>query len=396
MNDVYVIDALRSPIGRYGGRLAHERPDDLLAHVLERLVHRTGVDAGEIDEVAAGCANQAGEDNRDVARMALLIAGYPTSVPGVTLNRLCGSGLAAVTHGFRAIALGEAEIVVAAGVESMTRAPYVIAKSDTPFERGGPVVHDTSLGWRFVNPRLAKQHPPIAMGETAENLVDLFSIARDDADAFALRSHERALAAWDEGRYDDHVVSVETRDGVVARDEGPRVDTSLEKLSKLRPAFRDAGTVTAGNSSSLNDGAGATLLASSAAVDRLGLTPLARIAATGQAGVDPSIMGIGPVPATRRALERAGWQLGDLDTVELNEAFAAQCLAVIGELGLSLDVVNPDGGAIALGHPLGMSGIRLVATVAHRMNREDGVRRGVATACVGVGQGESILLESVS
>lgn len=397
--EAWIVEAVRTPIGRLGGLLSSVRPDDLLAHSLRSVVERAGVDPSEVEEVVAGCANQAGEDNRNVARMALLLAGFPDHVPGLTVNRLCASGLAAVTHAYRSIKLGEAEVVVAGGVESMSRAPYVMAKPDAPFKRGAPEIADTSLGWRFVNPVLAAMHPPIPMGETAERLVDRYGITRQAQDDFALRSHRLALQAWDEGRYEDHVVPVEVtirrQTTVVERDEGPRPDTSRDALDRLKPAFRDDGTVTAGNSSSLNDGAGAVLVASTEACDRLGLTPLARIVSTAQAGVDPSEMGIGPVPATRTALKRAGWDLNELDTVEINEAFAAQCLAVLEELPIPLSKVNPDGGAIALGHPLGMSGIRLVATVAHRMRRDPSIRRGLATACVGVGQGESILLERI-
>jgi 3-oxoadipyl-CoA thiolase len=397
---VYLVDAVRTPIGRYGGALATVRPDDLLAHALEALVARTRIDPADVDEVVAGCANQAGEDNRNVARMSALLAGFPIAVPGVTVNRLCASGLAAVTHAYRAIAVGEGDLFVAGGVESMSRAPYVMAKPDRAFMNGGPEVVDSALGWRFVNPRMAAMHPPIAMGETAENLVDTYAISREDQDAFALRSHELALAAWKDGRYDDHVVPVEIpqRRGepvVVDRDEQPRADTSMEALARLRPAFRDGGTVTAGNASSLNDGAGAVLVASEDACERHDLTPVARIVATGQAGVDPSTMGIGPVPASRIALDRAGWTVDDLDTFELNEAFAAQCLAVLADLPVPLERVNPDGGAIALGHPLGMSGVRLVATVLHRMRRDAQVARGLVSLCVGVGQGESMLVEAV-
>jgi len=398
---VFVVDAVRTPLGRYAGALAAVRPDDLLALTLRAILTRNHVDSAEVDEVAAGCAGQAGEDNRNVARMALLLAGYPSTVPGVTVNRLCASGLSAVVHGFRAIALGEADVVVAGGVESMTRAPYVLAKGDRAFAGGPPEIHDSSLGWRFVNPRLAAMHPPLAMGETAENLVERYGISRKDQDRFALRSHQLALAAWEEGRYQDHVLSVEVpqRRGdpiIVDRDEGPRPDTSLEALARLRPAFREGGSVTAGNSSTMNDGAGAVLLASGAACERLKLEPVVRVVASGQAGVDPSLMGIGPVPATRIALQRAGWQLEDLDTVELNEAFAAQVLAVLNDLPIPLDKLNLDGGAIALGHPLGMSGIRLVATLLHRMRRNPGIGKGLATACIGVGQGESILFERAS
>jgi 3-oxoadipyl-CoA thiolase len=398
---VYLVDGVRTPIGRYGGALASVRPDDLLADAFRALVARTGIDPAAVDEVAAGCANQAGEDNRNVARMSSLLAGFPIEVPGITLNRLCASGLAAVTHAYRAIAVGEGDLFVAGGVESMSRAPYVMAKPDRAYKNGAPDVVDSALGWRFVNPKLGELHPPIPMGETAENLIDQYELGREEQDAFALRSHERALAAWQAGRYDDHVIPVEIpqRKGdpvTVDRDEQPRADTSLEKLARLRPAFRDGGTVTAGNSSSLNDGAGAILVASEDAVAQHGLTPLARIVATGQAGVDPATMGIGPVPASRKALDRAGWKVEELDSFELNEAFAGQCLAVLRELPVELDRVNTDGGAIALGHPLGMSGVRLVATMIHRMRRDADVRRGLVSLCVGVGQGESMLLESVA
>ena len=395
----FLVDGIRTPIGRYGGALATVRPDDLLAVVLREILERHDLDPAEVDEVVAGCANQAGEDNRNVARMSLLLAGYPIEVPGITVNRLCASGLAAVVHAYRMVAVGEADLVVAGGVESMSRAPYVMAKPERAFQNGAPEMHDSALGWRFVNPAMAAMHPPIAMGETAENLVDRYAISREDQDAFALRSHRLALEAWDDQRYDDHVVpvTVPTRRSaaVVDRDEGPRPDTTLEKLAALRPAFRDGGSVTAGNASSLNDGAAAVLVASERACERLGLTPVARVVAAASAGVDPSCMGIGPVPATTKALERAGWGIDDLDTVELNEAFAAQCLAVLADLPVAPEIVNPDGGAIALGHPLGMSGGRLVATLLARMKREPQVRRGLATLCVGVGQGESLLLESV-
>lgn len=395
--EAWVVEAIRTPIGRFGGGLARVRPDDLLSHSLRSVLDRADLDPSNVDEVVAGCANQAGEDNRNVARMALLLAGFPDHVPGLTVNRLCASGLSAVTHAYRSIKLGEADVVVAGGVESMSRAPYVMAKPETAFKRGAPELADSSLGWRFINPALAELHPPIAMGETAERLADRYGISRRAQDEFALRSHHLALQAWDEGRYDDHIVPVEVPDRretvLVDRDESPRPDTSLDALGRLAPAFRDDGTVTAGNASSLNDGAGAVVLASTEACDKLGLSPMSRIVATAQAGVDPSEMGIGPVPATRTALRRAGWDIDDLDAVELNEAFAAQCLAVLEELPVPLERVNPDGGAIALGHPLGMSGIRLIATVAHRMRRDPSVRRGLATACVGVGQGESLLME---
>jgi len=398
-SDVYLVDAVRTPIGRHGGALAPVRPDDLLAIVLRALLERVALDGDRVDEVYAGCANQAGEDNRNVARMAVLLSGMGISVPAVTLNRLCGSGLSAVSAAYRSIAVGEAEVVIASGVESMTRSPIVMAKPSKAFQQGAPEVFDSTIGWRFVNPGMAAMHPPISMGLTAENLADKYDIGREEQDGFALRSHERAVAAQERGFYARHLVPVETRVGkttvLVDSDESPRADASLESLARLRPAFRDGGTVTAGNSSSINDGAGAALLASGAACERWGLRPIARVVGAATAGVDPSVMGIGPVPATRKALARAGWQLEDLDSVELNEAFAAQSLAVLRDLPVPLDKVNPDGGAIALGHPLGMSGLRLVASLLQRMSDDPTVRRGLASLCIGVGQGESLLLESV-
>jgi len=399
VRDVFVVDGVRTPVGRYGGALASVRPDDLLARVLRAIVTRARIEPADVDEVVAGCANQAGEDNRNVARMSLLLAGFPVTVPGVTVNRLCASGLSAVVHAYRAIAVGEGDVIVASGVESMSRAPYVMAKPDAPFKFGAPEIHDSALGWRFTNPRLAAVYPPLGMGETAEVLAEKYDITRDEQDAFALRSHEQATAAWDAGTYDDHVVAIDVpvkrgEPVAVARDEGPRSDTSIEALAKLEPAFVSGGSVTAGNSSPLSDGAGAVLLASGDACERHGLTPIARVVASGQAGVDPSTMGIGPVPATRLALRRASWELESLDSVELNEAFAAQCLAVLRELPIPTERLNPDGGAIAIGHPLGASGVRLVTTLVHRMRRDRSVTRGLVSLCVGVGQGESLLLES--
>jgi acetyl-CoA acetyltransferase family protein len=392
---VYVVDAIRTPFGRYAGALATVRPDDLLATVLREVVARNQLPPDRIDEVIAGCVCQAGEDSRNVARMAALLSGLPETTPGVTINRLCASGLSALTYGARAIAAGEANLVIAAGVESMSRAPYVMAKSSRPFQFGAPEVVDSALGWRFVNSALAQMYPPIAMGETAENVSDRYSISREDQDRFALESHERALRAWETGFFVDHVVPVTVGKYSVALDEGPRADTSLEKLAKLSPAFREGGTVTAGNSSTLNDGAGAAVLASESACLEFGLEPQCRIVATGQAGVDPSYMGIGPVPATRVALERAGWNVGHLDIVEINEAFASQVLAVIRELDLDQASVNRQGGAISIGHPLGASGIRLAASIVQQMRDAGDLRRALATACIGVGQGESILFERV-
>jgi acetyl-CoA acyltransferase len=397
----YLVDGVRTPVGKFGGALSRVRPDDLLALVLRTLVDRSGVDGADVDEVIAGCTNQAGEDNRNVARMSLLLAGLPVTVPGSTVNRLCASGLDAIVQGARAIMVGEGDLILAGGVESMTRAPWVMAKPESLPPRGVPELVDSSFGWRFVNPELAALHPPLAMGETAENLVEKYDITREAQDAFALRSHERALASWDAGEFDGEVVPVEVPAGrrgetaLVERDEGPRADTSLERLAKLGPVFREGGTVTAGNSSALNDGAAAVLLASEEACERHGLVPVARVVASGVVGVDPSIMGIGPVEATHRALHRAGWTLDDIDTTELNEAFAGQVLAVLRELPLDEDTLNPQGGAVAIGHPLGSTGARLATTLLHRLRREPALRRGLVTLCVGVGQGQALLVESM-
>ncbi len=370
LREVFLIDGVRTPVGKFGGALSAVRPDDLLAGVLRELVGRTGVDGARLDEVYAGCSNQAGEDNRNVARMATLLAGLPLTVPAVTVNRLCASGLEAVVSAARAIMVGEGDLLLAGGVESMTRAPWVMAKPESLPPRGVPELVDSSFGWRFVNPRLAEIHPPLAMGETAENLADKYDIDRSEQDEFALRSHRRAVASWDAGDFTAEVAPVEVpgRRGavtVVDRDEGPRADTTLEALARLRPVFREGGTVTAGNASSLNDGAAAVLLASHEAVRDHGLEPVARVVASASVGVDPSIMGIGPVDATNLALRRAGWSVDVVDTVELNEAFAAQSLAVLRELRLDPEQVNPQGGAIALGHPLGSTGARLTATLLH-------------------------------
>jgi len=391
-DEVYLIDGARTPQGRYGGALASVRPDDLAALVVGEAVRRAGVPAEEVDEVILGAANQAGEDNRDVARMAVLLAGLPHTVPGYTVNRLCASGLTAVASAAQAIRAGEADLVVAGGVESMTRAPWVMAKPGTPWAKPGEV-HDTSLGWRFTNPRFAAQQT-LTMGETAEEVAELDGITRAESDAFALRSHQRAVAAQESGRFDREIVPVAVKDGEVTRDEGPRPGTTLEKLGSLRTIFREGGIVTAGSSSPLSDGAAALVVASGAAVRRHGLTPRARIVTSASAGVQPHIMGLGPVPATEKALARAGWGTGDLDAVELNEAFAAQALAVTRRLKLDEEKVNADGGAIALGHPLGCSGARILLTLLGRLEREDG-RRGLATLCVGVGQGVAMLVERV-
>ncbi|WP_084432951.1 thiolase family protein [Kibdelosporangium aridum] len=389
MAEAFVVDGVRTAQGRYGGALAAVRPDDLAALVVAEAVRRAGVPQDDIDEVILGAANQSGEDNRNVARMAVLLAGLPHTIPGFTVNRLCASGLTAVASAAAAIKSGDADIVVAGGVESMTRAPWVMAKPGTPWAKPGEVA-DTSLGWRFTNPKFPAKST-ISMGETAEEVATLDGITREDSDAFALRSHTRALAAIDAGRFDSEIVPVPIKDGTVTVDEGPRRTTTLEKLGQLKTVFRKDGIVTAGSSSPLSDGAAALVLASGAAVERLGLNPRARVVASASAGVEPHIMGLGPVPATEKVLARTGWQRDDL-TVELNEAFAAQSLAVIRRLKLDDERVNADGGAIALGHPLGCSGARLVVTLLGRMERENS-NRGIATLCVGVGQGVTVAFE---
>jgi 3-oxoadipyl-CoA thiolase len=399
MSEAFLVDGVRTPIGRYGGALAAVRPDDLAAHVLRALVERLpGVDWSAVDDVVLGCANQAGEDNRNVARMALLLAGLPETVSGTTVNRLCGSGADAVAIAARAVRAGEADLVVAGGVESMSRAPFVMAKAQSAYDRS-VAVHDSTLGWRFVNPEMERRYGIDAMGETAENVAEERSVSRPDQDAFALRSQERTAKASAAGRLAEEIVPVTVPAGrgepvVVSVDEHPRPTTTLDSLAGLRPAFRPGGTVTAGNSSGVNDGAAALLVASERAVAQYGLTPLARITGAATAGVPPRVMGLGPAPATRKLLDRVGLGVGDIDVVELNEAFAAQALAVLRELGLPDDAehVNPNGGAIALGHPLGMSGARLALTAALELGHRD-ARRAVATMCIGVGQGISVLLE---
>ncbi|MFB6549306.1 thiolase family protein [Streptomyces sp. NPDC056405] len=396
-DDIFIVDGARTPQGRYGGALAAVRPDDLAALVVGEAVRRAGIPADQVDEVILGAANQAGEDNRDVARMAVLLAGLPHTVPGYTVNRLCASGLTAVASAAHTIRSGEADLVVAGGVESMTRAPWVMAKPGTPWAKPGEV-SDTALGWRFTNPRF-EARDTLAMGETAEEVAALDGISRADADAFALRSHQRALAAQKAGHFTREIVPVQVtgRKGQVTTvdtDEGPRPSTSSEQLGALRTVFRADGIVTAGNSSPLSDGAAALVIASAQAVERHGLTPRARIVTSASAGVEPHLMGLGPVPATEKALARAGLRAGDLDAVELNEAFAAQALAVMRRLKLDEDKVNTDGGAIALGHPLGCSGARILLTLLGRLERED-ARHGLATLCVGVGQGVAMLVERV-
>ena len=402
--DAVIVDALRTPVGRLRGALAAVRPDDLAAYALRALLDRVGHGVAEqIDEVILGCANQAGEDNRNVARMAVLLAGLPEGVPGVTVNRLCASGLEAAAQAARMIKTGEEELVAAGGVESMTRAPWVVAKPADGYAGGALQSWDTSLGWRFPNPRLAERIPLESMGETAENVAAHYQIPRRAQDEFALRSHRSAVAAAESGALAAELLpvplvelSAEKRktDRAVERDEGPRADTSIEKLAGLRPVFREGGTVTAGNSSSLNDGAAALLITSGAKARELGLAPLARIVGAASAGVDPREMGMGPVPATRKVLTRTGLTVRDLDLVELNEAFAAQAIAVMQELQLDPDRVNVDGGAIAIGHPLGMSGARLLTHLVHAL-RARGGRYGLATLCVGVGQGLSMVVEAI-
>jgi 3-oxoadipyl-CoA thiolase len=383
-----VLSAVRTPVGRYGGALSGVRPDDLAAAAISAAVERAGVDAGEIEDVYFGCANQAGEDNRNVARMAVFLAGLPESVAGVTVNRLCASGLSAVVSACHAVAAGDGDLFVAGGVESMSRAPLVLAKPERPFPRGDRTVYDTTLGWRFPNPRMEALFPLESMGETGENVADRWNVGRHDQDAFALESQRRWASAAEAGRFDDEIVAV----GDVGRDEHPRPDTSTEKLAALQPAFREDGSVTAGNSSGVNDGAAALVVASEERAAELGAEPLGRFVGSAVAGVDPRVMGIGPVPAVRKLLDRVGLSVDDVDLVELNEAFASQSLVVIRELGLDPARVNVNGGAIAIGHPLGMSGARLVVTLLHELRRRGG-RYGLATLCVGVGQGQAALFE---
>jgi 3-oxoadipyl-CoA thiolase len=394
-----VVEAVRTPIGRYGGALAGVRPDDLAAAVLRAVVDRAGLDPALVEDVILGCANQAGEDNRDVARMAVLLAGFPVEVGGLTVNRLCGSGLQAINSAAHAIQVGDGDVFIGGGVESMTRAPYVMAKPGTAWERGQRDLEDTTLGWRFVNPKLAEQHYPYSMGETAENVAERWSVDRERQDAFALDSQRKAVAAIEAGRFDAQIVPIPVPQAkgepvLVSRDEHPRADSTFEALARLRPAFREGGTVTAGNSSGINDGASAVLLVESERARTLGLKPLARVLSTAVAGVDPAVMGIGPIPATRKALERAGIGVADLDLVELNEAFASQSLVCIDELGLDPARVNVNGGAIALGHPLGMSGGRLITMLVHELVRTRG-RYGLATMCIGVGQGIATVVERI-
>jgi 3-oxoadipyl-CoA thiolase len=398
--EAYLVDAVRTPMGAYRGALSGVRPDDLAAHVVRAVVDRTGVDPAEIVDVYFGAANQSGEDNRDVARMAALLAGLPDSVPGATVNRLCASGLEAVNAAARAVKLGEGDFYLAGGVESMSRAPWVVGKPERGLPRGEQTMHDTTLGWRFVNPRMAELGVSTeSMGETGENVAERYEVSREDQDAFALRSHQRAVAAAEAGLFAEEIVPIEAPKGrrettLVEADEGPRPDASLEKMAALRPVFREGGTVTAGNASTLNDGAACLLVASEAGVEKLGAEPLARVLATGVAGVDPAYMGIGPAVAVPRALAATGLSLDRIDLIELNEAFASQVLASARELGIDEDRLNVNGGAIALGHPLGCSGARLATTLVRELRRRKG-RYGIATMCVGVGQGLATVFEAV-
>jgi 3-oxoadipyl-CoA thiolase len=399
VTEAYVVDAIRTPMGSYRGALSGVRPDDLAAHTIAAVVERTGVDPERIVDVYLGAANQSGEDNRDVARMAALLAGLPTSVPGATVNRLCASGLEAINCAARAVKLGEGDFYLAGGVESMSRAPWVVGKPERGLPRGPQTMHDTTLGWRFVNPRMAELGLSTeSMGETGENVAERYGISREDQDAFGLRSHQRAVAAAEAGIFAEEIVPIEAPRGretaLVEADEGPRPDASLEKMAKLRPAFREGGTVTAGNASTLNDGAACTLIASEAGVEALGAKPLARVVAFGVAGVDPAYMGIGPAVAIPHALAAAGLSLEEIDLIELNEAFASQVLASARELGIEEERLNVNGGAIALGHPLGCTGARLTTTLIRELRRRGG-RYGIATMCVGVGQGLATIFEAI-
>ncbi|TMF38697.1 MAG: acetyl-CoA C-acyltransferase [Chloroflexi bacterium] len=399
MRDAWVVAAVRTPIGRYGGALASVRPDDLAAAAIRAVVERSGIDPSLIEDVILGAANQAGEDNRNVARMAALLAGLPVEVAGATMNRLCGSGLQAVNSAAHAIAVGDGDVFIGGGVESMTRAPYVMAKPDAAWDRGPRELQDTTLGWRFLNPALAAMHYPYSMGETAENVAERWSVDRERQDAFARESQRKAVAAIEGGRFDGQIVPIPVpqKKGpplMVERDEHPRADTSADALARLRPAFREGGSVTAGNSSGINDGASAVLLVEAERARALGLRPMTRIVSTAVAGVDPAIMGYGPVPASHKALDRAGIGVDDLDLVELNEAFASQSLVCIDDLSLDPAKVNVNGGAIALGHPLGMSGARLITMLSHELCRTGG-RWGLATMCIGVGQGIATVIERI-
>ncbi len=397
-NSAVIVGALRTPIGKYGGSLRDVRPDDLGAHTMKTLIERTGIDSAMLDDILWGCANQAGEDNRNVGRMSALLAGIPYSVPAATMNRLCGSGLDAIIHAARAVWCGDAEVILAGGVESMSRAPYSLPKNQTG-GYGNVTAFDTALGWRYPNPKMKELFPLESMGETAENVAEKYSIGRREQDEFALGSHRKAVAAQKAGTFSEEIipVTVHGKKGsgtIVDRDEGPRADTSLEKLAALEPVFRKRGTVTAGNSSSLNDGSAALLVMSESRSRTLGLKPMARVVSTGTAGVDPRFMGIGPVPAAGRALKKAGLAMADIDVVELNEAFASQSIAVMRDLDIPPEKLNPNGGAIALGHPLGCSGTRIMTTLLYELVRRR-ARYGLATMCIGVGQGIAMIVERI-
>ena len=402
MTDVYIVDGCRTPMGKRGGQLAHVRPDDLAAHAISKLMDRNhGVSPSAVEDVQWGAANQAGEDNRNVARMAALLAGLPIETPGNTVNRLCGSGMQAIVSASHSLGAGWGELMIAGGSESMSRAPYVMTKADRPFPAAAPEVADTALGWRLVNPLMEQLYPPITLGMTAELVAERYDVTREDQDKFALESHQKAVAAGEGGRFKDEIEAIEAPADSTGRsvaliesDEGPRIDTSLEALASLRPVFKPAGTVTAGNSSPMNDGAAALLLATGEGLKKHDLIPMARIVSSAAAGVHPDVMGIGPVPASSKALERAGLAASDLDLVELNEAFASQTVASMRLLDLDPAVVNVNGGAIAIGHPLGASGARIVVTLAHELRRRE-ARFGLATMCIGVGQGIALVIERV-
>ncbi len=396
--EAVIVEAVRTPVGRYGGALKDIRPDDMAALVMREAADRSGIDPGLLEDVLFGASNQAGEDNRNVARMAALLAGFPVEIAGCTLNRLCGSGLEAINQAAMAVKTGMGDVFIAGGVESMSRSPLVISKAETAFDRNQEIC-DSTIGWRFTNPKLAAQHPPVSMGATAENVAESYGIEREDQDRFALESHRRAITAWNTGRFNDEIVPVviPQRKGdpvIVDRDEGPRSDTSLEKLAGLEPVFRQGGSVTAGNSSSINDGAAALLVVEEETAIRLGLKPIARWVASAVAGVDPGFMGLGPIPATRKVLERTGLSLEQIDLIELNEAFAAQSLACIRELELDMEKTNVNGGAIAIGHPLGSTGARLMVTLLHEMKRRK-AQLGLVVMCIGVGQGIATIVEGV-
>ena len=396
MSEAWIVEAVRTPIGRYGKSLALTRPDDLAGLVLRKAAERAQIPPQDIEDVYFGCANQAGEDNRNVARMGVLLAGFPVEVPGCTVNRLCGSGLEAIAQAARAVMLGDGDLYLAGGVESMSRAPHVLPKAERAFPAGSLTVFDTALGWRMVNPKMEQLGHTDSLGQTAENLAGEYGISREQQDRFALHSHQKALRAIAEKKFADELVPVQTKAGLFSVDECPRSDTSMEKLAALRPAFRKDGTITAGNASPLNDGAAALVLVSPAYAEKKGLQPLAKIRSIATAGVPPRIMGIGPVPAVKKALLRADLTLDDIGLIELNEAFAAQSLAVLHDLGIAAEDprLNPNGGAIALGHPLGCSGARIATTLLHEMKRRD-VRFGLATMCIGVGQGIAVVFEKV-